>query len=95
MEDAGRNLGCEPFYQGINLTHERQRMLEDGIISLDPLASQTQLFIGLITKDTAHYLMLGILPQLDCTLHIDPVARLESFRALKLSRLESFRVLKS
>ena len=27
--------------------------------------------------------------------HIDPVARLESFRALKLSRLESFRVLKS
>jgi hypothetical protein len=26
--------------------------------------------------------------------HIDPVARLESFRALKLSRLESFRVLK-
>ena len=68
MEDAGRNLGCEPFYQGINLTHERQRMLEDGIISLDPLASQTQLFIGLITKDTAHYLMLGILPQPDCTL---------------------------
>ena len=35
---------------------------------LDSLASQTQLFIGLITKDTAHYLMLGILPQLDCTL---------------------------
>ena len=21
MEDAGRNLGCEPFYQGTNLTH--------------------------------------------------------------------------
>ena len=35
---------------------------------LDPFASQTQLFIGLITKGTAHYLMLGILPQLDCTL---------------------------
>ena len=43
-------------------------MLEDGITSLDSLASQTQLFIGLITKDTAHYLMLGILPQPDCTL---------------------------
>ena len=27
-------------------------------------------------------------------LHIDPVARLESFRALKLSRFESFRALK-
>ena len=26
---------------------------------------------------------------------VDPVARMESFRALKLSRLESFRVLKS
>ena len=67
MEDAGRNLGCRLFYQGINLT-QINKMLEDGIISLDPLASQTQLFIGLITKDTAHYLMLGILPQLDCTL---------------------------
>ena len=43
-------------------------MLEDEIIYLDPLASQTQLFIGLITKDTAHYLMLGILPQPDCIL---------------------------
>ena len=66
--------GLWTFLSRMNLTHFKVLMLNIWIIVrrlnfiLDPLASQTQLFIGLITKGTAHYLMLGILPQLDCTL---------------------------
>jgi hypothetical protein len=45
-------------------------------------------------QDASHQVMQD-LEQVIYKVDVDPVARMESFRALKLSRLESFRVQKS